>query len=184
MTKASNTSYIVTIGVLIVVFFTLLVMSSGNKNVNVEYKFEDNVEITNLGGYDNTKLGTVKISNGNFLPTRVKLKNLKVCNYEDLSYSYGFDVYYTDSYRGNEVFNGYYNNAVDVSMKTDKEIAIYTGLSPIVYDKGFDNKVNFTKDYDLYIFDTQNQEYRGDFCVNTKPEDALKYIKLKINITK
>jgi len=61
------------IAVLTVIFFTLIFFSTSKTGLSINYNFEDEVPIQNIGSQLNIAIGDVKINNIGFLTKRVNL---------------------------------------------------------------------------------------------------------------
>lgn len=165
--------------ILILIFFAIIGVATMTNNVDIQYTFEDEIVYGVEGGKYNYKLGEVVITNNGYLSSRVELKKITGCffdneDYEDdvfLTYSNGQKYYYNDirAYK------------VDVNSGENMNVKLQLDYLPLGINRKGD--INITKNatyYDLYLFEIPESMNRYSFCENINKEDAFKIVKVMV----
>ena len=182
-----SVKHLVIIGVLAIIFFGILVISTATVNVDENYNFDSNIEISSLDNYNaEFKVGSINIQNNGFFPARVELKRFVVCQISD----YFGDQTYQVNYQGrttytnrDEFFSGTRKEVVDISAGDERILDIVPSVNSYTLKQ-------MVKKYDLngrtlpfYVFELEEESmsyYR--YCDDVSKSEAYQVINVTINI--
>ena len=181
--KNNNKLHLIIISVLLIVFFIILLLSTLDSNLETNYKFSDNVNISSEKS-SQIKIGEVTIKNSGLLTTRASLNNYVGCNFEsDSSYRRGYEVEYTGARTVSgktDIFSySRYNNKIDISRGDEVKLNIYLKAYSLFPDK--ENYNSNDKQKKIHIYLQNGEEGYYSYCENVRPEDALRVITINAN---
>jgi len=184
--------HIIFILILSFIFNIVILLSSSQQGLNINYNFKDNITLNyNLGEFDsksisildsNIIIGNVEVNNSYILPKRVQLDNLFSCLENNNKINSGFhnsNLRY--NLKGN--YYSYYNNELDVDSKENKNISIVLNLNRLNLNDIY-NSDNFSLYYDIYKLKPTDDDSRDfyTFCLdNEKSTNPIKRLKITLN---
>ena len=185
---AKNSTPLIIVIILSVIFFALVLLSYGDTNVDINYDFKDSITLTDYPDYnDKISIGEIKIQNNGFMPKKIRLKNYVLCQISDYFGDQTYNLEYSGSQREydiNMIFDGRYRNYIEISGNDE----ITLDIKPNIYSYSLKNSVD---EYDLsnrtlpfYIFEISEEDsrYYYNYCDNQNIEDAFKVIYVTLDI--
>lgn len=178
------TSSLIIIAILTIIFFSLVILSYGNTNVDINYDFVDELIVDEYPNSNNRlTIGEINIQNNAILPKKIRLKKFVACQ---LSYVFGDNTYnlnYAGSskeYNKEFLFNGMSSEYIEISSKESVSLEIY----PEIYDyKNNIDRYDLTgKALPFYIFEIpEDMKYYYNYCRGKNIEDAFKTVHITFN---
>lgn len=185
MAKKSNKNHLIALAVLLIMFFALLIFSTTNANVSINYNFKEEIELTTLPEYNNrVNIGEVTINNNGFLPSKIKLKTYVLCfiseEKEDITYQ--LDIVGRTTSSENIFPPNYYSRFVEVSGNENLTLEIIPQIYPynirtLINENNFNNKT-----VEMHIFEVEEAEETYNYCNGKNKIDAFKRVNVNINI--
>lgn len=185
--------HIIAITALVLVFFAILFLATGNGQVNQNYTFKDQIEINTLPDYNtHLKIGSINIENNGIFPAKIKLKKYVICQLSD---TYG-DKTYKINYRGGSQISGskefisynYNTKYVEISSNDKIELEMSPQFDKYDIKRTIDTYELNEATLPFYIFEVKEQTDNRyidyfTYCSGLKKEDAYKTVFVTINIS-
>lgn len=159
------------LGLLIVIFLAVMFLSTSLQNVSVEYNYEKGV--SSIQG-NNVKLGSVVVDNQGIVPAKVKLKALTGCTFNNDNSN---EIYISYSGANREFIDGYNRPYVEVSANEVKEFSIFANYFPT---KSISPGSLVIETFTLYLFETNPEDLRYEYCLGADKKDALTSIEVEV----
>lgn len=174
--KSGNSIYWI-LGILLVLFFGILIYSTSNSNTSIEYSFNEDVEM-NGDNYQN-KIGEAVIINNKMIPAKVRIKDLIGCIYDNGTYQYNVEhIGSRDKTQSYDIISGdYYSTYVEVSSKDEITLDLIINQGYPIRDLIKPTEKNLSGEYTLYLFEAENS-YIYNLCQELRKEDSYKTITL------
>jgi hypothetical protein len=173
--------HLIILFVLVLVFFGIIVLATTTRNIITNYSFEDEVVYSGKSNLNN-KIGEVVVSNDGVLSSRVRLKSIRACTFNETIGARDIDIEYVGAQTS--YFNNLREFKVDVSPKDEVTLKIKFNYFPVpitVTSKELDEIDNeVSQIYELYLFEVDRSENKYDFCENVEKEDAFKVVKVHV----
>ncbi len=172
------------IGFLSIIFFILMFLSVSNSDIYKKFEFNDIINIKTLNDLNNYNLGTLEIKNNGILTSRVKINKLVMCS--DILGEETFNLgYFGEKINRNYGdFNLGYQEYIDIN--SDEKLNFQIKLD--YYDQySFTNKILKSKTFifetSVYIYELNRNNVQYNYCDYANTSNALKEIKIKLNIS-
>jgi hypothetical protein len=174
---------------LIFVFLGLIIIASSNKQVDIEYIFEENVILDSIPDFTASQIveiGRVKLENNGLIPSKINLNNYVLCSnnpyFRDGSYNVVYRPIFDD--KTYEFLFSYYDT-YSLELLSGEKIELI--MSPQIYLSDF--KFNFNESvlnqaYVFYIFEVPETASRWNYCERVGIDGALSQINLTFNISR
>lgn len=185
-----NTKFpLIIIGILSIIFLSLLFLSSNKISVKEQINIFDNVQINSLND-DNFYFGNINIENNGFLSKRVNLQKFVLCDldynkFEDIQVIYtGSEVKYVKS----DIFGFQENKKIDIDSNFKENISLYINNNYVFRETLFNAYLSFiddnNKNFVLYLYKIDNNKEFNyyNFCENVNKNQAFKKINFDFNL--
>ncbi len=185
---AKNTTHLVLILVLIVLFLGILFASTANRSLEINYHFNEKIIVDFIPEYyskNNIELGTLNIENNGLLPSKIKLKNYFICSFDPYFKNRHFEL----EYRGKIIkgsndflYDDYNSKYVEVLAGEKINLAII----PRIYSHEFRYDLNadtfLNKTFDFYLYESEEKYISWEICNDLSIDMAEKKIEITFNI--
>lgn len=186
--KFNSKNHIIIISILIILFFSLLFLSTSEKGISQTITFKEEIIIDSLYN-NNFEIGNLIISNTDIFPKKILFDEYIVCQISKDTETRTYRTNYIGSKSNTNYLNpfSYYSNSIDISSNDKVDLKIV-----LDYFNDYQLREDINK-YDLnnktikfYIFKVQNNNEYGyyNFCDTKVIEEADFIINIKFEIKK
>lgn len=169
-TEKKPTIHLYLIGILLVLFVSLLFLSGSSKGIEITYEFTETTSTAERGV---TRIGEVEIMNTGFIPKRAQLNSYAACDTKETQY---YSVNYQKSDE-TSYLNGYKEEFVDLSPYEERTLGISLSYYPSGVrnqESGENGTENETRNIGLFLLPQGVSGY--EFCEQAEIQEAQKVI--------
>lgn len=172
------------LGILGVIFLTLLVASTSNSSLTSEFLIKDKLELNVIPDYNSpVEVATLKITNNALLPKKQNLDEYVLCNFDKdfgtQTINLEFVGKVTSEY--NDIFSSRYEKSVEVSSGETQELGLIIDYLPFRYDERSGKELEL-EDTTLYLIKVNQDEYSWNYCSKTNKDESIKTIEVIFNL--